>query len=44
MAADWVHDAALRAGDVSSGFVAGRLAQAFDIDRRDLGRTWKKDW
>jgi len=44
MAADWLHDAALRVGSASSGYVAGRLTQAFDTDRRDLRRTLKTDW
>jgi CHAD domain-containing protein len=44
MATDWLHDAALHAGGVTNGYAAGRLAQAFDTDRRDLRRTWKKQW
>jgi CHAD domain-containing protein len=44
MATDWLHDAALHAGGASNGYAAGRLAQAFDTDRRDLRRTWKKQW
>jgi CHAD domain-containing protein len=44
MAADWLHEAALRVGGASNGYVAGRIAQAFDTDRRDLRRSWKKEW
>jgi CHAD domain-containing protein len=44
MAADWLHDAALRVGGASNGYAAGRLAQVFDTDRRGLRRTWKKHW
>jgi hypothetical protein len=44
VAANWLHDAALRVGGASSAYAAGQLAQAFDADRRDLRRTWKKEW
>jgi CHAD domain-containing protein len=44
MAIDWLHDTALHVGGASNGYAAGRLAQAFDTDRRDLRRTWKKHW
>ncbi len=44
VASDWLHDAALRVGDASSGYAAGRLAQSFDVDRSDLRRTWKREW
>jgi CHAD domain-containing protein len=44
VAAHRLHEAALRVGTASSGYAAGRLAQAFDADRRDVRRTWKKDW
>jgi hypothetical protein len=44
MAIDWLHDTALQTGSASGGYAAGRLAQAFDTDRRDLRRAWKKQW
>jgi CHAD domain-containing protein len=44
MAIDWLHDASLHAASASGGYAAGRLAQAFDTDRRELRRTWKKQW
>jgi CHAD domain-containing protein len=44
MAIDWLHDIALQTGNASGGYAAGRLAQAFDTDRRDLRRAWKKQW